>query len=437
MNKFILFLISLFAVVVFFSCKKSTLVGSDILPKGDNLNGILTDSLTLYTKTVHEDSLRISGSATYLLGSMQEPVFGKTSAGIFTQFTLSTFNPSFRNCTIDSVVLSLVYKGSYGNVANAMQSVTVYPITATLNSDSSYYSNRSFAYDPVQVGQRMNFTPDFTHSIHEYGDSLKPMLRVKLNNTFGQNILDADSANFITLAAFQNFFKGFYLQPNENAPGTGMIYLNLTDADTRLTLFYHNATSDSLRFNFGIGSGCASTNLFKHNYSNSLVNTALKNHNKSDSILYVQSMAGVKSRITIPFLKSLGHILVNKAEIEVTQVFDPMTDDSTFHVPSQMILLKADSLGKDALIPDLLTTAYLKYGGIKSTFINSQGQTVVKFTFSIADQLQLIVNNKITDYGFYLINYNSTETADRFVLGGNKRNDAAKMKLKLIYTKLP
>jgi len=371
---------------------------------------------------------------------MKDNVFGKTVAGIYTQYKPVTFNPSFHNCTIDSVVLSLVYSGSYGDVKNTPQSVTVYQITQQLTADSAYYSNRSFTCNPVKMGEKLNFTPDFSTYPVVMGDTLKPVLRIRLNNLFGQDLLDADSTNYTSPSAFQSFMKGLYLSPDENNPGKGIIFLDLAHSDSRLTLYYHNTTTDSLQFSFLMGSGCASVNSYKHDYIGSPVESALNSSAKSDSVLYVQSLSGVKSKITIPFLESLGKILVNKAEVEVIQAFNPVTDDSVFHVPERMILLGSDSTGKNMLIPDLYTTALLRYGSYKSSLVNEKGQTVVKYSFSIADQLQLVVNklqNGEKDYGLFLVNYQSTELADRIILGGGNRRDAAQMKLKLTYTKLP
>lgn len=415
------------------------MIGSDILPKEDNLSGVYTDSLSLFSKTVREDSFRTTSSAKYLLGSMKDEVFGKTVTGIYTQFKPSTFNPSFHNCTIDSVVLSLVYAGSYGDVKNTPQSVTVYQLTQQLTADSAYYSSRTFAFNPINIGEKINFIPDFSTYPIIIGDTMKPALRIRLNEQFGQDMLDADSINYTSPSAFQSFMKGLYMAPDENNPGKGIMYFDLAHSDSRLTLYYHNTTTDSLQFSFLMGSGCASVNSYKHDYTGSPVEAALNSSAKSDSVLYIQSMAGVKSKITIPFLQSLGRILVNKAEVEVTQVLDPVTDDPVFSVPSKMILLGSDSLGKNTLIPDLYTTALLKYGSNKSAFVNDKGQTVVKYSFSITDQLQLVVNklqNGEKDYGLFLVNYQSTELADRIVLGGANRKDAAQMKLKLTYTKL-
>ncbi len=432
--------ILLLTISGFFSCKKSGLIGSDILPKGDNLSGVFTDTLSLFSKTIREDSFRTTASVKYLLGSMKDNVFGKTVTGVYTQFKPGTFNPSFLNCTIDSVVLSLVYAGSYGDVKNTPQSVTVYQLTQQLTADSAYYSSRTFAFNPIKIGEKVNFIPDFSTYPIIIGDTMKPTLRVRLNDQFGQDMLDADSVNLTSPSAFQAFMKGLYITSDENNPGKGIIYLDLANSDSRITLYYHNATSDSLQFNFLMGSGCASVNSYKHDYTGYPVEAALNSSAKSDSVLYIQSMAGVKSKITVPFLQSLGRILVNKAEVEVTQIFDPVTDDSVFHVPVRMILLGSDSLGRNTLIPDLYTTALLKYGSNKFSFVNDKGQTAVKYSFSIADQLQLVVNklqNGEKDYGLFLVNYQSTELADRIVLGGGNRKDAAQMKLKLTYTKLP
>ena len=204
---------------------------------------------------------------------------------------------------------------------------------------------------------------------------------------------------------------------------------------SKLTVYYHKPDVSSLKFDFIIGTDCAVYNHYTHNFGLTEIETAIQSSTISDSIVYVQSMAGVKSRITIPNLKNLGNILVNKAELEITVLAWKIDPDSVYASPERMLCLLADSAGKNAIIPDQISSN-LTYGGLKeTTYIN--GQKFYKYKFSITEHVQDLVSGSITDYGLFLLTYPSPEIADRIILAGGNRTDDFRMKINLIYTKLP
>jgi hypothetical protein len=84
-------------------------------------------------------------------------------------------------------------------------------------------------------------------------------------------------------------------------------------------------------------------------------------------------------------------------------------------------------------LPDELVPFPL-YGGTSSKFEIQPGDTVNQYKFNISLQVQQLLDQKITDYGLFIIPYKSNETADRLMAGGSLRDDAWKMKLNLIYS---
>jgi hypothetical protein len=254
----------------------------------------------------------------------------------------------------------------------------------------------------------------------------------------------SDSLNYTDPVSFQTYLPGLFITPDTTManPGKGIMYFNLNDPSTKLSLYYHNPQNNTSNGQFDIlmSGGCAKTNFFKHDYTNSIAGKALSSTAASDSIIYVQAMAGLRTQISLPYLPP--NILINKAEISITQVLDPTTEDTAFHVPNQMFVL-ADSAQNDQLTADLLVDAPLSYGGLKTSFVNSRGQTLVTYTFSCTDVLQQMVA-KLKNYNrqksypaLYLITATSTDVADRIIAGGGNAGKATKMKLTLIYNKLP
>ena len=64
------------------SCKKDSPVGLDVQPEGDLLHTRVTDTVSVRTYTVHEESVKTDElpSGTTLIGRYNDPVFGYAAA---------------------------------------------------------------------------------------------------------------------------------------------------------------------------------------------------------------------------------------------------------------------------------------------------------------------------------------------------------------------
>mgnify|MGYP006397105801 FL=1 len=155
-----------------------------------------------------------------------------------------------------------------------------------------------------------------------------------------------------------------------------------------------------------------------------------------DSLLFVQSMAGIRTRVTIPNLLNLKNVIINKAELVISQRLDANRADSIFTPPVQLLIVTLDSAGKVKSIPDNddFNEAFPSYGGNRLQYGILPGDTVAQYKFNISQQVQLLIDGNITDYGLFLINNSAQETADRLMAGGGNRSDAYQVKLNIIYT---
>lgn len=425
-------------------CRDDLSIGKNLIPGSDYLNAIFTDTLTLKTKTVREDSLSARDLSQYLLGASIDEVFGKSYSAIYTQVRLSTAGISFNDTAfVDSVVLSIPYATYYGD-KNAFHFIRVYRLTDTINasSDIKYYSNQTFSAEPVAIGQRLHFSTSADSSFTEDNVTYSPAMRIRLDTALGQDVLNqTPDGSFKSNTDFKNYFKGLLIAPDTSFGFTkGKIGLNVRSDQSFLVVYYHTPNTTSKKLRLPLNSNAVNVNYHKHNYNGSFIAQALSSPSSfSDSLVYVQGMAGVKGKITLPTLQNIGRVLVNKAEIEITRAVNKFADDSLFAVPEQMICIAADSNGNNAFIPDQLLSlsGQPEYGGKKVTITDALGNTYVRYRFSIAAQLQLIIDQKKTDYGFYLLSFPSNQLANRIILGGgNRSGDNYQMKLNLAYTKL-
>ena len=125
----------------FLSCrKKDNALGKELIPTGEYLNGLSSDTFYMASSIVLEDSIITDNAANVLLGQYKDPVFGDYNASFYTQIRLLSTNPDFgdmNTIVVDSFVLGLKYAGYYGDFTP--QTFEVFEVTAPLNNDSTYY----------------------------------------------------------------------------------------------------------------------------------------------------------------------------------------------------------------------------------------------------------------------------------------------------------
>jgi hypothetical protein len=444
--------------VLLYSCKsESDVIGLDVQPLNDIIGAAFVDTTTLITKTVRVDSLRTDETLIFtgesILGTYIDPVFGKTSAALYTQVRLKTLNPSFgTGVIVDSVVLSLVYNPlatHYGKTQRVNQRVNVYQITEDLKLADAYYSNHKLDTLPDDLANGYEFSPKPKDSVSVTGKKYKPQLRIPLSNSFGEALINAasDPTVYSTIEAFQTYMKGLYIttQTSTLNPGDGNIFHFLCADDlSKLTIYYKNDAADSLTFDYALGS-VARFSRFTHDYSPTAVNMLLASQlgatpQVQNDVVFVQPMGGLKAKIEMPYLMNLmneGKIAINKAEL-VLKVDN--TDISyqldTFAAPARLVLLGINDDNTIYTLPDANEgDSYL--GG-------TYDATNKEYKFNIARYIQQVMSGQKSNNGMYLqvrdgsvIIGAGTVIANRVILGGGGNGAGTnKMKLNISYTKL-
>jgi len=417
-------------IVIASSCNDPEIIGLDVQPPGDHLNLIYTDTTSITAYTIHEDSLRTDETTYQLLGSYMDSVFGRTDAGIYAQVSPeSSVTDTLDNPWCDSLVLTLAYSGYYGDTT--AQTFRVYRMTEAMYYDSVYYSNKNFQYDGIELGS-VTVTPSPKDSVTINGVETAPHLRININNTgLGDSLLNLFGQPELTgTDNFINYFKGIYIKtdPVTSQGQGGIFYFNLLGAKSRMTLYYHTATTDSLKYDFIFNVARARMSHFEHDYmtTSTPVQLQLSDSTNGTDKVYVQSMAGVKTKIRFPHLTDYikdGMIAINKAEVEIT-----VAENSTDHyaAPARLLLLGVDSVGNALFLADQFQGSSY-YGGDYSSSTRT-------YKFNIAYYLQNILTGKTKDYGLYLAVAGGSVQANRAIIYG-RTSTISKMKLNLFYTK--
>jgi hypothetical protein len=437
-NSKLLFIV-IISISFLFSCEEPDIIGLEVQPSNDKLNVQFTDTNTLTTYSVREDSIRTDETQYNLLGTFIDPVFGQTYASIYTQFRLSSDNVDFgANPVLDSLILTLDYEDFYGSILkyDGLQKIKIYELAQDIYKDSSYYSNKNKSYSTTELAN-LTFLPDFEDSITIDSERYAPHLRIKLDNSLGQIFLDASGTDVLSdndQTHFLDFFKGLYITTEQVGVSKGAIlYFDLLSTLSKMTLYYKNDENDSLKYDFLINEHCARFNNFNH-YDYYDADPVLKqqiidtNITLGDSILYLQAMGGIKTKIMFPNMQiwdNYGIIAVNKAELIIK--VNETTDASLYEPPTKLSLVRINEQGENTFLLD-------QFEG-EEYFGGSYNSARKEYRFVISRYIQDLINKTKTDYGLYLMISGSSVKANRAVLNGSKYS-SNNIRLLLTYTKL-
>jgi len=425
-------LMILLSAVVISSCTKPEDIGQDVVSlPGEKLNVHFTDTVTIQTHSYIIDSIPTKGTLNQILGSIFDPYFGSSVAGIYTQIRLANSDLDFgTNPVCDSIVLGIDYTGFYGDTA-ATQRIKVYRLDEDMYIDSAYYSNKSLMVQSAPLFDK-DIVFGIKDSVQFWGGKVRPHLRLSLDKSFGDEIVSKSGQTELSNnEEFLQFIKGFYITAEQKNSGGGFAYTSLLSDYTRLTLYYHNDDEDSLFEYFLINQNCASYNYFDHfGYQNA--DPVFKNQvvNKDTVLgmqqLYLQSMAGIRTFLDFPFISNLkenNQIAIHKAELLVN--ISDLSDTLTYPAPNQISIVGINSEGKSVFLTDYAEGLGF-YGGVYKEDNN-------QYVFNITHTVQQMLLGTSNLYGLRIIIAGEAVLANRLILQGNKAS-TNNTRLRLYYT---
>jgi hypothetical protein len=412
-----------------FSCRKDGDVGLSLI--GDDLTTQLVDTFPLNFSIQREDTLQIRNTGRHLLGVLNDPQFGRTSAQFCTQLIPSTaLTPNFSNLKIDSALLSFPFLGYFGDTNSVIQ-VTVKVLGKRIYSDSVYsqFSDFSTQINRVGGGTFRNIQPSVSKQYREPtgsgGDTLvtrNAMLRIPIDTNLAKSLLLSNKTS--SSADFLNYFNGFSVEA-KLISGNGLVmYLAPALSLSGLNIYYHDAGSFK-RYDFNVNSSCAWKNTFDYQYGNSEAQRAMISGQVVQDKLFVEGMAGFKTKVTISNLRS---ILTNKDIVIQKAFFEFPVHSSQTKITNQITprigMVAVDSNGKSSPVPDQFFDYFGgQFNSIKNTYEVNLTQYFQKLVY------------QSNDYGFYILSSNGIQDGTRVVLNSNKA--FVSPKLTIIYTKIP
>ncbi|HEY0243961.1 MAG TPA: DUF4270 domain-containing protein [Mucilaginibacter sp.] len=452
-------LISLFILT---GCKNQDSIGLGV-NTATQLNGSLIDTATIIVNTIPEDSVQTNALPKTPLSYFKDPIFGTTEANLAVDLNLpgqaSSYTLPTGTVSVDSAVLVLRYTdGFYGDSLASRYKVNVYQLGERIFTNSVYYNTKQWKYNNTLLGTR-SFLARPNDSIRVNAivpgapDSLQkspPQLRIPIDKSFINSILfNASSTQLSSNLVFKNTVNGLYITMDKagttGAGGTLMFNLDTTN----INIYYKavsGSTIDTAMISLPTTLHAAQ---IKHTYP-AAIQTELNNTKTTRNTFYLQGLAGLRAKISFPYLKNIiksvgSDIVINRAELVIT----PMTGSTIPFAPLPKISMYRYDLAhqrselQDATATDPRSGGVLTFGG----FYNS---TLQNYHFVITAYIQDLMRGASVDYGTFLgpVDINSTtsstavdidatpQAAARTFAIGTDKTSPYRIKLNIIYTKI-
>lgn len=445
------------------SCKENTIIRTDVVPAVDNITVFGTDTLTLITNTVQDDTVvtnaYVSGLNVYMgAGNISnDAYFGKTSASFYFQVRPPQDNYSFDRSKyqLDSAILILPYSGtSYGDTVGSAgyQTFKAYRMNEPIYFDSVYYaSSPAKSVEGTPFASKTVFIPDLVNSRRDStlvgGRKRAPHLRMRItDDNLINRIIDAGAAN---TAAFISIFNGIYV--TTEAGGNTIPYFRLNGDDVYskagILMYYHTQNSgglitDTLTVSYPFDPTASQTktaffNKVSRDFTGTPVKYLFSSNSGSEGTIAVQNLPGAAIDLRIPYAKNLPRCIVNKAELIITQIPSPM--DGVFAPPDRLYPMVVNEYGVKSRIADLnatTSTASLYFVDGYSRSANVGGKIVNQYVLNFPRELQNAIVEQKKELRLRINGTQSFIGAFRLTAAGsNYSQPAYRIKLNVVYTK--
>ena len=443
-------------VIAFGSCTNDINdLGKDLLLPGDLVTvGKVIEKETIKAYTLTDEKQRTDEPAYNLLGTFNDPVFGKTTADFACQLRLTGYPDSLKlkDAQIDSLVLYLYYTEVYGDKVTP-QKLKVYELASDLDVDQKYYQDvnlKSLAKGEVLAEKNYipKFKPDTLTNTDGSTkvDTVVQEIAIKMDQKLIQKLMAADSLTWSDNDEFVKYFKGLYIEAGDVNTGGAIMTINTVAQDNTvnrgsyLVMHFHTSKTDSLHYSYAINKETsARVSRFEHDYTQAKFAVNLDKQVDQDSLIYLQTTGGLRSKILIPDLENWtklipdynensGNIAINQAEL-IFQVDILATDTAKYLPPEQLVL---SVIGKDTVdhvteieyLPSDVAFSSAYYGG-------TYNHTDKSYSFNIAKHMQEVIDKKKgkENMGFYLATAFRSASFRRVVLKGATSKTGIKLEI--------
>lgn len=447
------------------SCREYDITPSDLIPEVDNVNTFsynidsfnvsINHGVTDSVKTTDLKFTSAQGSANMVLlgGITNDPYFGKTIGSFYIQFRPQKANFFFPvNAIMDSAVIVMPYSnsslnGTYYGDTTSMMNVQVHKATMPFVNNATYYSNNFLSYNNSPIGDVSIKYKDIKDSlVTSYGDTVVSQMRIKLNNSFAQEMLNADTTNFASFAKFRAYIPGFFITVDPTKPASLLTYLILSSSTqtndkmlsaSRMEFYYRDASGNKLISTFPYDiTGSAAFSTIKKDRTATPAAAALTT--SVDKVI-IEGQPGIYTDLTISGIQKLGTAVVNRAQIVITQELVGL-DNYYLPVTSLLPLIIKDN-GKTSLLAEMINNDGTAYStganfvdGI-SKIVEIDGNKFVQYKFNIPRTIQQALLEGKDSIKLRISGSSTFVGAYRTICTGLNGPENNKLKFNVIFTK--
>lgn len=420
------------------SCKKlPNQVGSSLQPNSNYIKVNFSGKQNIIAESERIDSLSTKSATLSLVGNLNDPLFGSSDLSFYTQIGLTSNSIKWgEGATTDSIVLQMVYSGYYGDTLSPL-TMKIYEVTEDMSGESmTYYSNTSFSHGDELANYTFYPRPKTKSNVDD--DSLTTaVIRIPINNSLGDKFIN-DESHLSSNSSFMKYFRGIYVECEPTNETGSICYFNLLNTKSYLRMYYHN-DYDTTFYDFNVSDKYVRFNHFEHDYA-----TAQKpinfNDTASSQYLYVQSTAGVRTRLTFPNIAKWAddmntNVLINEAKLILTGanglINGVNNDTAMFSQPVQLVVVKANEDGSYSILPDqFVGTNY---------FNGMYDPETDQVWFRISEYIQDLVlsDPDAENYGLFVYTYSGSYNAKRWIFHGPDSPDTTnRVRLEIIYSQI-
>lgn len=426
------------ALISLSSCKKTTQhIGDSLQPESNYIHVAFSGDNDISSEVKRIDSLSTKSASLSLVGNLNDPHFGNSNLSFYTQIGLTSNSLKWEEgATTDSIVLQMMYSGFYGDTLTPL-TFKIYEVTEDLSNDSTgYYSNTTFEYGNELASY--TFLPRPKTHTKTANDTLNAaVIRIPIDKTLGDRFINENSAGFSSNKTFMNYFKGLYISCEQSA-GTGSIcYFNLLNTNSFLRIYYHN-NDGATSYDFNVSDKYVRFNHFEHDYN--AAQAPITFGDTTNQYLYVQSTAGVRTKLSFPKLAKWAkdmntNVLINEAKLILTGangIINGFNNDTAmFSQPVQLIAVKANADDSYSILPDqMVGTNY--FGGLYDPKTD-------QIWFRISEYIQdlILAGPEAENHGLFIYTYSGSFNAKRWIFHGPHSSDTAnRVRLEIIYSQI-
>jgi len=396
-------------------------IGEDFVDS--NTKVYFIDTLTVNASTFQFDSLIVSNAKRLLIGTYQDPIFGKAMSKSYIRLENDTYDIE-DEAVYDSIALILKYDTYFYNDTIPLQQYSVYKLIENIEPDEfEYYNTTDFEYENTPIAIK-NFYPK---------PNKEDSLNIEVLDTFGEELFNKIKDDEINDDfEFQEEYYGLAIEANENNTSV----LGFTK-ESLLRMYYtieeeEEIIEKTIDFTIDpINTFNQTTSDQTGTYFETIIDqeTILPSSETDDSC-FIQAGLGIVVRIDIPYVKALNDIpgdgVVIDAKLKFPLKQNTYTDQ--LHIKDS---IRAFVIDKNVFVVDNLTTS----NGIAVGIIENENTEFETEHYVLDVKSFIILKQNETHDVFYLAIYpeNFTDSLDRYIFNGDQVADDLRIKLELTY----